>query len=203
MISIDPNTESERGNYKLLIGSIIPRPVAFVTTLAEDGTLNAAPYSYFSIVTANPPMISISVQRKEGLQKDTVRNAAYKKEFVVHISDVSYIHAINETAANLPPNQSEVKLAKLTPIESQIVSVPGIQEASIRMECLVDTILPFGGTDGTAACDMIVGRIVRFHIAEHLYDKGRIDAQELKPVSRLAGNNYALLGAQFSIERPE
>ncbi|MBT2719149.1 flavin reductase family protein [Bacillus sp. ISL-57] len=203
MISIDPNTESERGNYKLLIGSIIPRPVAFVTTLAEDGTLNAAPYSYFSIVTANPPMVSISVQRKEGLQKDTARNAAYKREFVVHISDESYIHAINETAANLPPDQSEVELAKLTPIESEIVSVPGIQEASIRMECLVDTILPFGGTDGAAACDMIVGRIVRFHIAEHLYDKGRIDAQALKPVSRLAGNDYALLGAQFSIERPE
>ncbi|AZV44342.1 flavin reductase family protein [Peribacillus asahii] len=141
MISIDPNTESEKGNYKLLIGSIIPRSVAFVTTLAEDGTLNAA----------------------------------YKREFVIHISDESYIHAINETAANLPPDQSEVELTKLTPIESEAISVPGIQEASIRMECLVDTILPFGG----------------------------IDAQVLKPVSRLAGNDYALLGAQFSIERPE
>lgn len=101
MLSIDPNLQSERDNYKLLTGSIIPRPVAFVTTLSGTGVLNAAPFSYFNIVTADPPMISVSVQRKQGLPKDTARNAMELGAFVVHISDESNIEQINETAAAL------------------------------------------------------------------------------------------------------
>ncbi len=108
MLSINPNEQSEKENYKLLTGSIIPRPVAFVTSVTKDGVLNGAPYSYFNIVAANPPLISVSVQRKAGERKDTSRNAIEKGEFVVHISDESYVAAINETAANLL--QMKVKL---------------------------------------------------------------------------------------------
>ena len=102
MISLDPADLSERDSYKLLIGSIIPRPIAFVTTLSKSGVLNAAPYSYFNIVTANPPMISISAQRRNGERKDTARNAIENGQFVVHISDESNIAKINETAASVP-----------------------------------------------------------------------------------------------------
>jgi flavin reductase (DIM6/NTAB) family NADH-FMN oxidoreductase RutF len=119
MIAIDPTDQSERDNYKLLIGSIIPRPIAFVTTLSNTGVLNAAPFSYFNIATANPPMISISVQRKNGERKDTSRNAIETGAFVVHISDESYIRQINETAANLPPEESEITLTELTPTASE------------------------------------------------------------------------------------
>ena len=87
MISIDPLKNEERDNYKLMIGSIVPRPIAFVTSLAEDGTLNGAPFSYFNIVSSNPPMISVSIQRKGNEKKDTVRNILDKNEFVVHIVD--------------------------------------------------------------------------------------------------------------------
>ena len=87
MISIDPSNNKERDNYKLMIGSIIPRPIAFVTSLAEDGTLNGAPFSYFNIVSSNPPMISVTVQHKGNEKKDTARNILNKKEFVVHIVD--------------------------------------------------------------------------------------------------------------------
>jgi flavin reductase (DIM6/NTAB) family NADH-FMN oxidoreductase RutF len=117
MIAIDPTGQSERDNYKLLTGSIIPRPIAFVTTLSNTGVLNAAPYSYFNIVTANPPMISISVQRKNGERKDTSRNAVETGAFVVQ--DESYIRQINETAANLPPEESEITLTELTPTASE------------------------------------------------------------------------------------
>jgi flavin reductase (DIM6/NTAB) family NADH-FMN oxidoreductase RutF len=202
LLSIDPNTQSERENYKFLTGSIIPRPVAFVTTLSEDGVLNGAPFSYFNIVTANPPMISISVQRQGGRQKDTARNAIQAGEFVVHISDETYAEAINETAAPLPPNESEITLAKLTPIASEVISVPGVEEASIRMECVLDQAIPLGGTEGNPACDLLIGKVVRFHIAERLYHKGRIHAEGLQPISRLAGNSYAKLGEQFEIVRP-
>lgn len=202
MIALDPAGRSERDNYKLMIGSIIPRPVAFVTTLSGTGVLNAAPFSYFNIVTANPPMISISVQRKNGELKDTSRNAIETGAFVVHISDESYIAQLNETAANLPPDESEVDLAGLTPIASKKVAVPGVAEAKIRMECVLDRAIPLGGTEDSPACELLIGRIVCFHVDESLYEDGHIDPYALKPVSRLAGSSYAKLGEIFSIERP-
>ncbi|UKS25887.1 flavin reductase family protein [Paenibacillus sp. HWE-109] len=202
MIPIDPTNQSERENYKLLIGSIIPRPIAFVTSLSTAGVLNAAPYSYFTIVTANPPMVAISVQRKQGIRKDTSRNAVDTGAFVVHISDESYIEQINQTAAALPPDESEVALAGLTPAASVKIAVPGIAEAKIRMECVLEQAIPVGGSEGVPAADLLIGRVVQFHIDESLYEQGRIDAEKLQPVSRLAGNSYAKLGEQFEIDRP-
>ncbi|WP_424767649.1 flavin reductase family protein [Paenibacillus sp. sgz302251] len=204
MISIDPEDQSVQDNYKLLIGSIVPRPIAFVSTLSSEGVLNAAPFSFFNIVTANPPMVAVSVQRKQGgALKDTSRNAIATGEFVVHIADEAYIEAINVTAASLPPDESEVALAGLTAAPSEKVSVPGIAEARIRMECVLEQALPLGGTEQSPACDLLIGRVVRFHVEESLYENGRIHAEALKPVSRLAGSDYAKLGEQFSIERPE
>ncbi|OMP68402.1 flavin reductase family protein [Domibacillus epiphyticus] len=200
MKSIDPNQLPERENYKFLTGSIIPRPVAFVTTLSEKGVLNAAPFSYFNIVTANPPMISISVQRNNGEIKDTARNASVKKEFVVHISDEEYIHEINKTAKFLPPDESEMDLTNLTPIESEKVGVPAVKEAKIRMECVLEKVVALG--EGPA-CDLLIGRVIQYHIREDLYEKGRIHAEKLAPVSRLAGNYYAKLGETFEIVRPK
>ncbi|MEK5478469.1 flavin reductase family protein [Paenibacillus sp. FSL R5-0407] len=203
MLSIDPNLQSERDNYKLLTGSIIPRPVAFVTTLSGTGVLNAAPFSYFNIVTADPPMISVSVQRKQGLPKDTARNAMELGAFVVHISDESNIEQINETAAALPPDESEIALAGLTPVPSESIPVPGVAEAKVRMECVLERAIQLGGTAEQPAADLLIGRVVRFHIAESVYEGGRITAAELKAISRLAGNDYAALGPVFSIRRPE
>ncbi|MFL6556727.1 MAG: flavin reductase family protein, partial [Bacillus sp. (in: firmicutes)] len=111
MLSIDPALMSERENYKFLIGSIIPRPIAFVTTISKDGVLNGAPFSYFNIVSSNPPMISLSIHRSAGSQTDTARNILDSKQFVVHIVDEHNVEKINKTAASLPSDQSEVKLA--------------------------------------------------------------------------------------------
>lgn len=203
MIPIDPQTQSERDNYKLLTGSIIPRPVAWVSTLAENGKVNAAPFSYFNIVTADPPMISVSVQRKQGVPKDTARNAVREGEFVVHIGDEQSVAKLNQTAASLPPDHSEVEHAGLTAIPSEVVRVPGIAEAKIRMECVLERLIPLGGTTDSPSTDLLIGRVVRFHIEEALLDHGRILAHELQPVSRLAGSSYAKLGEAFSLERPQ
>ncbi|MDQ0970940.1 flavin reductase (DIM6/NTAB) family NADH-FMN oxidoreductase RutF [Neobacillus niacini] len=202
MLSIDPSKNTERENYKFLIGSIVPRPIAFVTTLSGKGILNGAPFSYFNIVSSNPPMISLAIQRSRGRQKDTARNIIESKEFVVHIVDENNVEKINQTAASLPPNQSEIELAKLTPVESVKISVPGVSEAKIRMECTLEHSLELGGTD-TPGCDLIIGKIVQFHIEEDIYEKGRIDPIGLGAVSRLAGTNYAKIGEIFSIERPK
>ncbi|AZK48053.1 flavin reductase family protein [Paenibacillus lentus] len=203
MISIDPSAQSERDNYKLLIGSVIPRPIAFVTTLSENGVLNAAPFSYFSIVSSSPPLLSIAVQRKNGAAKDTARNAMECGELVVHIVDESMVFAVNETAANLPPEESEVALTDLTPIKSDVVAVPGIREAKVRMECVLDKSVTLGGTEEASTTDLLIARVVRFIVDEELYNQGRIDPVKLNPVSRLAGSSYATLGRLFEIDRPQ
>jgi flavin reductase (DIM6/NTAB) family NADH-FMN oxidoreductase RutF len=201
LLSIDPTMKTERENYKFLIGSIIPRPIAFVTTLSEDGVLNGAPFSYFNIVSSNPPMISLSIQRSEGRQKDTAKNILNKRDFVVHVVDEQNVEKINKTAANLPSNQSEIELAKLTPVKSEKVQVPGVKEAKIRMECTLEHFLELGGNDSTG-CDFIIGKVVQYHIESDIYENGRIDPKGLAAVSRLAGTNYAKIGEMFSIDRP-
>lgn len=202
MLSIDPSLNTERENYKLLVGSIVPRPIAFVTTLSEDDVLNGAPFSYFNIVSSNPPMISISIQRFEGRQKDTARNIMENKEFVVHIVDEQNVDKVNKTAAQLPPNQSEIPLASLTQVESMKISVPGVKEAKIRMECVLEQSLELGGLE-SPGCDLIIGRVVQFHIENDLYENGRVDPKGLAAVSRLAGASYAKIGEIFEIERPK
>lgn len=202
LLSIDPSENTERENYKFLIGSIIPRPIAFVTTSSKDGVLNGAPFSYFNIVTANPPMISLAIQRSGGKQKDTARNIIDSKEFVVHVVDEQNVEKVNKTAANLPTDQSEIEFAHLTPIKSIKISVPGIKEAKIRMECILEHSLELGGFD-SPGCDLIIGKVVQFHIEDDIYEKGRINPSRLGAVSRLAGNDYAKIGEIFSIERPK
>lgn len=202
LLSIDPASLSERENYKFLIGSIIPRPIAFVTTISKDGVLNGAPFSYFNIVSSNPPMISLSIQRSSGRQKDTARNIIESKQFVVHIVDEQNVEKINQTAANLPPEQSEIELANLTPVDSVRISVSGVKEAKIRMECILEHSLELGGSN-TPGCDFIIGKVVQFHIENDIYENGRIDPRGLTAVSRLAGNNYAKIGEIFEIERPK
>ncbi len=202
MYSIDPNDLQERENYKFLIGSIIPRPIAFVTTINEAGVVNGAPFSFFNIVSSNPPMISVSVQRKKGKMKDTSRNITTNGEFVVHVVSEEFVSAINETAANLPPHESEIERANLTLVPSDIVKVPGVKEAKVRFECKLEQKLTLGGDEDGPGCDLLIGRVRKYHIEEALYDEGRIDMKQLRTMSRLAGNDYAKIGDVVTIERP-
>ena len=202
MLSFDPRNNTERENYKLLIGTIVPRPIAFVTTKAQDGTINGAPFSYFNVVTADPPMVSISVQRKNGAQKDTAQNIAEQGNFVIHIVDETNVKKINETAATLAPDESEIAVAGLTEIESDIVSTPGVKEAKVRFECMLEKQIQLG-EDGRASTDLIIGKIVRIHFDDSICNDGKIVYENLNAVSRLAGNDYAKIGDIFAIERPK
>ncbi|MFD1863592.1 flavin reductase family protein [Planococcus chinensis] len=197
MLSIDPNEQTERENYKLLVGSVIPRPIAFVTSMSADGIVNAAPFSYFNIVASDPPLLSVSVQSRAGALKDTARNAIETGEFVIHVVDESNVKEVNKTAASLPPEESEISLTTLTLIDSEAVKVPSVKEAKVRFECRLEQAVELGGTR------LLIGRVVRFVIDESIYDNGRIDPEALKPVSRLAGLNYAKLGDIFPLKRPE
>lgn len=197
MQTFNPNTMSERENYLLLTGSIIPRPIAFVTSVSKDGLVNGAPFSYFNIVSAEPPLISLSVQHDQGKQKDTARNILEKKEFVIHIVDEANVEKINMTAARLQPHESEITLAGLTDIPSTIVTVPSVKEAKIRLECVLERSLSLESTD------LLIGRVVQYHVDDTIYSNGRIDAEKLAAVSRLAGSQYAKVGELFSLVRPK
>lgn len=201
MQSIEPGTLTERDTYKLLIGSIVPRPIAFVTTL-NGAVMNAAPFSYFNIVASEPPLISIAVQRKNGIMKDTARNAITTEELVVHIVDEANVTLVNETAANLGPEESELDRTTFTTVPSETIATPGVKEAKVRMECTLHHHVPIEH-GGIVTADLLIARVVRFHVDPIIYQAGRIDAEKLAPVSRLAGNFYATLGDAFEIERPK
>ena len=204
MISLDPFTMSEKDNYMFLTGSIIPRPIAIVSSISNEGVVNIAPFSYFTIVSANPPMIAVSVQRKNGMKKDTAQNILDSGEFVVHITDEGNIEDANRTAAELPPNVSELEVSDFELTESETIRVPGISNAKVRLECTLAKALPLGGqVADDASCDLIIGNVTRYHIDESIYENGKIDAEELRPISRLAGQYYMKMGDIFLLERPK
>ena len=201
MGTINPNDLSKKENYHILTASILPRPIAFVTSLSKEGTLNGAPFSFFNVVSAHPPLISISVGRKGEEMKDTARNILEHGEFVVHVTTEDNVEAVNQTAANLAPDDSEIKKVGMTPVESEMINVPGLKESPVRFECKLEKHLVF--EEGDTATDLIIGRVVNYHIADEVYKDGKINVHLLKPVARLGGLDYTKLGEVFALERPK
>lgn len=158
MKGINPNQLSDIQNYKLLSGSVIPRPIAFVTSEDEKGNLNGAPFSFFNVVNNKPPMIAIAAQRSNGKRKDTAINIEKTKEFVVHITDEFNIEDINETAAPLKYEDNELERTSLTLISSSIIQTPAVKEANIRFECKLDQMIQLGTKNDGA--DLIIGEVV-------------------------------------------
>ncbi len=202
MIHFSPEELSERDNYKFMIGSIIPRPIALITTVSKENVLNIAPFSYFNIVTSNPPIVSVAFQRKNGEFKDTARNIIDNKEAVIHIVDTENVDNTNETAASLLANESELDRTSFTLGTSEKVKIPSLNEAKIRFEVeLFDHIKV--EEDGVIGADLLLLKIKEYHIDQEIYQEGRIDPDGLNAVSRLAGHDYAEVGRRFTIRRPD
>jgi flavin reductase (DIM6/NTAB) family NADH-FMN oxidoreductase RutF len=198
---LDPKDLTQRENYKLLIGSIIPRPVAVVSTQSPDGIVNIAPFSFFNIVSSEPVILSLAIQRKEGELKDTARNLLATKEAVLHILDQTNDQEANKTAALLPADQSELTVSGFTTTTSKTIAVPGLKEANVRLETILHQHVPIKKDQQTTA-DLLLLEVVGYQIAEDVYQDGKIDPRALQAVSRLAGNSYATIGEIFDIKRP-
>lgn len=198
---LDPKDLTQRENYKLLIGSIIPRPVAVVSTQSPDGIVNIAPFSFFNIVSSEPVILSLAIQRKEGELKDTARNLLATKEAVVHILDQTNVQEANKSAALLPADQSELTVSGFTTTTSKTIAVPGLKEANVRLETILHQHVPIKKDQQTTA-DLLLLEVVGYQIAEDVYQDGKIDPRALQAVSRLAGNSYATIGEIFDIKRP-
>jgi flavin reductase (DIM6/NTAB) family NADH-FMN oxidoreductase RutF len=185
--------------YKLLIGIVVPRPIAWVTTLSPEGHVNAAPFSAFTFLSSKPPMIAIGIGRRagSGALKDTARNIETNREFVVNIADDSRIDLIHSTAAEYPSDVSEVEALGLEVVASRDIAAPRLAIAPIALECILHRTIELGDDRD----QLIIGEVRRFHVREDLYENGKIDSAKLRPVARLGGPNYAKLG-QFVTVQP-
>src|SRR5215475_11913736 len=199
-MQIDPQTAPQQSIYKLLIGCVVPRPIAWVSSLSEDGVPNLAPFSFFMAVCNDPPTVAFASGRRAGNKKDTVRNIEYTQDFVVNLVDEALAEQMNLSSADYPLEVDEFAVTGLTAAASVKVKAPRVAEAPINMECRVVQILPVGHGPHT----LVLGEIVQFHIRDNLYNPatGRIDMYHLHPVGRLAGELYTHVHDIFEMKRP-
>ena len=196
---------SARQQYKFISGSIIPRPIAWVTTFAGT-VVNLAPFSFFSSIPGSEPLMTLAIGRKTPQQpKDTAANLLATGEAVVHIVSADLVEQMNATAANLPASESEVVATQLDLVTSHSVAVPGLAAAKIRFESTVYQHLVINDHTGQAMADLFVLRVSDFYFADEVFDATHdyILPAALKPVARLAGAEYAELGPTYQLTRPQ
>ena len=182
---IDPSGLDPQNIYKLLIGSVVPRPIAWISTVSREGVRNLAPFSFFTVASRNPPMLCVSVGPRasdDAPSKDTLSNVEETGEFVINIVSLSLSNSMYESSKSHPPEADEFEKAGLTPAPCKVVGAPRVGEASVNMECLLDRAIQLGSDH------LVIGRMVRFHVRDELYQNGRIDIAALDPLGRLAGN---------------
>ena len=196
---IDP--KSFDGFNRVLTGVVVPRPIAFVSTMSKDGLVNLAPYSFFNAVAYDPPTIVFSSSRQAGDKlKDTLTNIEETGEFVVNIVVADIAEAMNRTAAEFPSEVSEFEIAGLTPAPSERVRPPRVAESPVNMECRLLQVVPLG--QGDHQHGLVIGQIVLMHIRDDIIEGHRINHQLLKPTGRLAGSMYCHTSDVFEMVRP-
>lgn len=189
MISL--NTDGEfANNYKLLIGSILPRPIAVVSTRNKDGSNNLAPFSFFTGVSAKPMIVAFAplIRSSNGEKKDTVLNIEREKEFVINFVTEENADKVNLASTELEYGQDEFEFAGLTPLNSEVVNAKRVKESPIHFECRLRDILSYGDQPGCGS--LITGEVVKVHVDERIYDQGRIITNLWKPMGRGAGNDW-------------
>ena len=192
MKTIPSDSLDAKQAYKLLTGVIVPRPIAWVSTLSPQGTTNLAPFSYFTSVSNKPPMVGINIGQENQERKDTARNILDTKEFVVNIATWSQLDPLHASADRHPPEVSEIELLGLKTAPSQFIKAPRVADAPVQMECRFVQMIPFG----VAGSEFYVGEVIAFHFREDLIDldKMRVNSAALEPICRLGGPLYAALG---------
>jgi flavin reductase (DIM6/NTAB) family NADH-FMN oxidoreductase RutF len=186
--------------YKILIGSILPRPIAWAGTRSRSGVNNLAPFSFYNCFSANPPIVGFSpILHPDGRKKDTLRNVEDMRCFTLSCASHALVKQMSKSAALLGPDDDEFVYSGLTAAQAQHVDAPYVAEALLVFECTVHDIIHFG--TGPGAGNLVLGQIRHIHIADGLYDKGRIDFAALDPVGRLAGSWYSTIRDRFELER--
>ncbi|MBI3554868.1 MAG: flavin reductase family protein [Deltaproteobacteria bacterium] len=189
--------------YKLLIGAIVPRPIAWVSTISLEGRLNLAPFSFFNGVCSNPPsLLFCPVNHADGREKDTLRNIREVKQFAVNIVSEELATQMNQTSADYPPEVNEFNVVGLNPARCVKLDVPRVQEAPVTFECELLEIVKVG-PGGAGSGHVVIGKIVYAHFAPGVYESGRVQLDKVNPIARLAGMSYCPVREVFELPRPK
>ena|ERR1035438_1631791 len=200
-MELDLEGKDAKRAYSILASLVTPRPIAWVTTLGPDGVVNAAPFSFFNLLGANPPILGFCPgDRDDGTPKDTARNIRLSHEFVVNLVDEKVAEAMNRTAASLPYGVSELQSAGLTTASSSSVKPPRIAESPASLECVEWGTLQIGGNR------LIIGLVKRVHVRDELFDPQtqRIRGELFHVIGRMASPNwYCRTSDRFEMKRPD
>ncbi len=196
------NPKTFEGFNRVLTGVVVPRPIAFVSTISNSGNVNLSPYSFFNAVSYDPPLIIFSSSKftSDGKLKDSLSNIEQNGEFVVNIVNENIVEAMNTTAAEYPEDVNEFDVANLTQIDSDLVKPPRLSESPVNMECKLERIITLGTEAHPQG--LVIGEIIQLHIDDEIISGHRINHEKLKPVGRLAGNMYTHTYDVFELMRP-
>ena len=196
-LEFDPAVTDERAVYRLLIGSVVPRPIGWASTVSASGVANLAPFSFFTVVCVAPPMVSLTVMRKaDGSEKHTLKNVRDTGEFCCNVVTRPVWQQMVDTANGFPEDNSEFAETALTPIPSVKVKPPRVKEVPIHFECKLHQVLELGPKRQA----LVIGEVVHIHVDPACMTDGYIDMRKLDPVGRLNGFFYTTLGE--ILERP-
>lgn len=182
--------------YRIVTSCVLPRPIAWITTLGPTGLVNAAPFSSYNYVAHSPPMVAVNIGAREGRLKDTARNMVAAKEFVINMPTEATLGAMHKTSGEYPPEVSEAALHDIELLPSEFVKPPRIAATPIQLECRLAQVLPLGAGLNV----LYIGDVIAFHVRDDIFDGRRVDLDKIRPVVRLAGPHYATLGNIIRLE---
>ncbi len=190
-----------RASHELLMSAIVPRPIAFVSTIDKDNIFNLAPFSCFAPVGLKPARVCLSIDwRKDGKKKDTLNNIESTKDFVINVVDEALAEAMNQSSAEYPSDVDEFKEVGLTPLKSDLVKSPRVAESPVNMECTLLQVTEFG-TFPTGG-HMVIGEVVLVHVRDDLWNGESVDMERVKAIGRLGGELYCRTRDIFEMKRP-
>jgi flavin reductase (DIM6/NTAB) family NADH-FMN oxidoreductase RutF len=203
-MNVRPEQIPYRDFYRILLGSVAPRPIAWVSTL-NNGNLNLAPFSFFNAVSAKPPMLGFSPSLRlvdgQSAPKDTLHNIRETGEFVVNVVTFAVADAMNLTSGDYDSSVDEFALAKLTTRPSQVVRPPQVAESPVSFECKLNRIIDFGTEPPSGS--LVIGEIVCVHLEDNVLREGRLDPGSLDLIGRMGGTQYSRTTNRFDLKRPE
>jgi flavin reductase (DIM6/NTAB) family NADH-FMN oxidoreductase RutF len=202
LFDLKKETHSVRDLYRLVTSCAVPRPIALVSTVSKNGVYNVAPYSYFNFVSTDPLMLMFApILDRHGKEKDSHRNAADTKEFVVAIVTETMAIPVNQSSAEYPPDISEFKETGLTPGKATHVKAPLVMESPINFECKLHDIIRLG--THPLAGNIVIGEVIAIHIKDEVMtDKGTVDPDKLHAIGRMGQSSYVRTTDHFEMPRP-
>lgn len=204
MLHYEPKQLTVQEVQKLLLGGVAPRPIALVSTISSDGVLNLSPFSFFNAFGANPPIVAFSPARRgrDGSFKDTYNNLMQTRECVIQAVTFEMVEQVSLASTEFPPNVNEFEKSGLTAIDSDIVKPKRVKESPFQMECVLRDLLSYG--DGGSSANIAICEVVKFHVAENIFQDGIIHPDLINLVGRMSGEFYTKASGNtiFTVEKP-